>query len=486
MRRLHKLCVVIPGPTFDAVREQIAQAGSTADLLEFRLDLFDFPLDTLEGLIRSLSLPYIFTLRSRKQGGKFSGTEKERLDLLWKLSRLGPDYIDLELDMPSSYFSEHTEQFPKIKIICSWHSHEGTPADLPAIYKKMRQRSAHVYKLSTMSHRVTDSLRMLELVKANGREGGPLLCGMCMGEYGYLTRVLGPVFGNYITFASLEKTLESAPGQVCVKELLEIYNHRTLNKQTKIFGLIGNPVTQSQSHITHNATFRKLGLDAVYVKMHVQPDELKAVVDHARSIGFQGLSVTIPYKEDVLAFLSEAIPNPSCNTLKFCDGRILGFNTDGKAVLELIEQKTRIAGKRVVILGAGGTAKAIAYELHQGGAHCMILNRSVDKARALAVAVNGVAYALDEFPKIAGQGYDILINATSVGMEKDMDCCIDERFVLPHRIVIDVVSRSQETALVKAAKKRQCVTINGSEMFDLQGAKQLEHWFGPLLPYANF
>jgi 3-dehydroquinate dehydratase/shikimate dehydrogenase len=291
-----------------------------------------------------------------------------------------------------------------------------------------------------------------------------------MGEPGKFARVLGPVMGNVIDFARPDLEEQSAPGQLAISELVDVYHYPDLNRETAIYGLIGNPVVNSPGHLYHNGVFRSRSLNAVYVKMEVGPEELSDFILLAKKMGIRGLSVTAPLKEKIIPFLDGIDPGAekigAINTLLFKEGQILGTNTDGCGALDAMEKKISVNGRRVVVLGAGGVARAIAFEARARGAELMILNRTVERAEELAGVLGCRAGRLDEMPS----DYDIIINCSSGPMP------IDAKKMRPQVLAMDVMCFPKETAFLKEAQKRGCQIVYGEEMYVNQAAGQSRFW----------
>lgn len=467
------ICIVIMGPTLEEAKRQILQAVHYADVLELRLDHIDFlTLEDVTALVEFSLFPVVFTLRKTPQM-----EEEARQQMLKKLVKLKPAYIDLEYDLPLSFFEEIRNEEPEVKIICSYHNLEHTPPDLDSIYLKLKEKPADIYKISAMANSILDSIRMLKWLDANRSEKS---IGICMGELGQVTRILGPVYGSCWTYASLEDGLASAPGQLNARTLLKFYRYKTLNSETQVYGLIGDPISQSPSHYTHNIVMGELGVNAVYVKFRVKPDELGSFMNGARLLGWKGFSVTIPHKENVMEYLSvteaDIVKVGAINTLAFTSEGILGMNSDRKGALDVLENKIAVKDKKIVLLGAGGSAKAIAFEAKKRGAHLVILNRTAARAEELATEVNARYGSLDQFPQIANEGYDVLINCTSVGKEGTSP--VLAQALLPGRVVMDIIITPKITPLLEAAKEKECSLVYGLEMFLQQASWQFLFWFG--------
>lgn len=472
------LCASITGPTLVDVRRQITQVRPHVDLIELRLDLFDFSDEaTLVNLRKEFSVPMIFTLRSSSQGGAYAGSEEQRQEDLLRLAAIKPEYLDLESHVPLNFHLKIAQKYPESKLICSYHDFTKTPEHFEALYRELKKRPAALYKLAFMAASSSDALKLLCWAKNAGND----IIAISMGLSGQISRILGPVAGSKITYACVEEDQQTAPGQLSARVLRQLYRYGAIDKRTQIYGLIGNPVEHSRGHLTHNALMETAGVNAVYVKMPVTAEELPAFLHYAKHLPFAGLSVTMPLKETVVDYLDdmgdEAKLIGSVNTLVIDNGHITGYNTDGIGALNAIEKLCSVKGKRVVLIGAGGTAKAIAYEAVKRGAALTILNRDEGKAVALARRLHCKGAGLEAMLTCFNEGYDILINSTPV------DLAIDLAYVIPGTLFMDVKSRPQETVLLDHARTIGCSIVPGLAMFIEQAVGQFQLWFkGALSP----
>lgn len=434
--------------------------------IELRLDLFHhIDIECVNGFLQNSANPVMLTVRKISQGGEFQGNESERETLIKELLALEPPFFDLEYDMNPQFLQEVIKNHPKTKIILSYHNFQRVPTDLSQIYSIMREYAVYGYKIAVMTHSTNDALNMLLLVKKH-----PKTSAICMGEQGRFARILGPISGNFIGYASVHSEEKTGPGQLTVSELIDIYRYLSLNKESSIYGLIGNPVEKSPGHLYHNEVFRKRGMNAVYVKMIVKPEELSEFISLAKEIGIRGLSVTMPLKEKILPFLDEIEPAAqqigAVNTLLFKNGKVIGANTDGIGALDAIEKRGLVRGKKIVLLGAGGAARGIAYEAKVRGADVLVLNRTVQRAKELAADLGCEAGSLDEVPN----DYDILINCSPDSMP------IDPKKIRADTMAMDVVYFPRETDFLKAAVLKRCQIVYGEEMFLNQAARQTAFW----------
>lgn len=263
----------------------------------------------------------------------------------------------------------------------------------------------------------------------------------------------------------------------------------------KLFALIGDPVEQSLSPAMHNAAFQTLGLKCAYIALRVPKPMLADAIASVRALGIAGLNVTIPHKIDIVGLLDELDKFASLvgavNTVKNDGGKFIGFNTDGEGALRALQGKIgSVRGKEVVLLGAGGAARAIAFSLARAGAKLTIANRTVPRARALAstieqklgINVEVTSLSRAELTK-ALKNACVLINATSVGMYPKTEKTL-VRASMMHRglVVFDIVYEPLQTKLLREARRAGGETIDGLGMLAHQGALAFEIWTGKRAP----
>ncbi len=262
----------------------------------------------------------------------------------------------------------------------------------------------------------------------------------------------------------------------------------TVNGKTRVCAIIGDPVEHSLSPVMHNAAFKKLGLNLVYVAFTVTPTELKTAVLGAKSLGLQGLNVTMPHKNAVISHLdavdSTAKSIGAVNTVLNNQGKLIGYNTDGSgAMIALQENGVYPEEKKMVLLGAGGAAKAIAYQAAQDVEELVILNRTPEKAKKLAEALKSFGAKVkagtlsSEVLKQELPTTDILVNATSAGMHPDVDSSpVPSDLLHSDLSVMDIIYNPLETRLLKDAKSAGAKVVSGIEMLLYQGAVAFEIW----------
>ncbi len=479
-----QLCISLGEAVPSKLLEHIQRAAQWADIIEIRLDkMAEVKVEFLKELQQRSPCPLILTMRKATHGGSFYGTEQVRFDFLRSiLQHFQPDFMDLEADTPESFIKELQELSPHTQWIISWHDQKETPTDLERLYQLVSRYPATYYKIVTFAQTTTDALRMLNFSsKYNHKERK--LCGLCMGEYGQVTRLLGPIIGHPFTFAALERGKETAPGQMTAEDLMNIYRFREINRNTQLLGLIGRPVDKSSSHLTHNAVFHQLCLNAVYVKFHLEDQELPAFLKEIQRLPIRGLSVTMPFKEKVLEWLDGSHELAACNTLVWTMHGLKGYNTDGIGALKALGFSSSLNREKMVILGAGGTAKAIAQAARKRGIPLAILNRTVERAQQIAQPLDAKWGTLDQLPHLSQTDYTCLVQATSVGMAPATEeTPVPAEWIAKEVSVLDVISNPPETRLLRDIRKRGGRAISGRELFIHQAVEQFVCWFGDEIP----
>lgn len=265
----------------------------------------------------------------------------------------------------------------------------------------------------------------------------------------------------------------------------ELLTHMNINSKTMLCCIIGNPVEHSLSPTMHNAAYKKLGLNFIYVAFKVT--DIKNVVLGIKSLGIKGVSVTVPHKVTVMPFLDKiddlAKQIGAVNTIVNEDGKLFGYNTDAIGAIKALEEVTSLLNKKVVLLGAGGAARAIAFGLKQKDARVTILNRTIANAKELAQKINSDYGSLLDIKKI--QDAEIVINATTTGMSPKIDeTIVTEDYLNKNQIIFDIVYNPKETMLLKLAKKKGCKVIYGYKMLLYQAISQFELFTKKSAPIA--
>ena len=457
-------------------------AEQKAELVELRVDWLRKRPD-IGRLLKDRPTPVVITCRRPEDRGRWSGTEDQRQAALREAIVGGAEYVDIEEDIAQS-IPRHGET----KRIVSYHNFDETPLELKDIYKRMTKCDPDIIKIVTMANRPADNVRVLEMIK----NADIPTVGFCMGEFGTVSRILCGRFGAPFTYAGFSREREMAPGQLTFAETRNLYRFNKITKDTRVFGVIGDPIAHSQSPLIHNASFRKIGFDGVYLPLRITADHLKETLREFEKLGIEGYSVTIPHKEAALEFSDtpdiQADLIGASNTLYRKDNNWNATNTDYDAIIETIStaleespvQTPDLAGKRVLILGAGGVARAAVCAMQQQGASVTIANRTRARAKELAEELGCLASV---WANRGAEGCDILINCTSVGMHPNVDeSPYEQHWLSDNMLVFDTVYTPENTLLLKHAKARGCATASGIQMFVRQAARQFELFTGSDAP----
>lgn len=568
------LCVPIMVREIDAALADCAEAKRLgAEIAEYRIDQVfsggsegaetddvDATIETAEilRLIRSSPLPCIITCRPTFEGGLYDGDDASRISLYEHLGSQAdgghpPRYIDIELATLTRSANirqkvllavDHPGQMRGLEtgLILSMHDFERRPADLTRRFLAMQaEPAAKVLKVAFRARSLRDNLELFDLIRESDR---PTIA-LGMGEFGLMSRVLAPKFGAFLTFASLRDASATAPGQPTITEILQRYRFRSINKSTRVYGIIGWPVGHSLSPLIHNAGFESVGHNGVYLPLPIASDSeargssapesgnyesFKATVleliDHD-GLDFSGASVTIPHKGNLVRLAREmgesrnwfltpaAAAIGAANTLAITRDtagkptRIAVDNTDAPAITECIRESAAVrgmaqgtqglAGRAVAILGAGGVARAAAYACAAAGASVTIYARNPQQAESLASDLT--AALSDTNTRMNAAPWDdrhhaaatIFINCTPVGMNGGPapDASPIEPSALAgcnpaNAIYFDTVYNPIRTPMLELAADAGATIIDGASMFVRQGAMQFTMWTGKPAPVAMF
>jgi 3-dehydroquinate dehydratase/shikimate dehydrogenase len=303
-----------------------------------------------------------------------------------------------------------------------------------------------------------------------------------MGDVALPARFLALRGRNKFAYAPVENS--TAPGQISLDEMKRIYRADRFDVKTRVYGVIGDPIAHSLSPAMHNAGFAARRMNAVYLPFLTR--DLRDFVDSVEPLGIKGFSVTLPHKERILRFLHRCDPLAekigAVNTVEVrSGGKLHGYNTDCVGVLQTLERRIKLRGSRVLIVGAGGAARAVAFALGQADAAVFVTARRYERAKHLAQAVGGEAV---ERATLRHAAFDAIVNATPVGMHPSVASSPLKSDELNCRLVFDIIYRPQTTKLLQMAARRGIQTVSGVEMFVAQGAAQWTIWTGEQAPVA--
>ena len=483
------ICVTIGRGRHSSLAEEwTAAAKAGVDLVELRIDCLRRDPD-LKRILKDRPTPMVFTIRRGVDGGLWRGNEEKRQQLLREAIALGVDYVDLEQDI-----ADKIRRFGKTKRIISYHNLKTTPVDVADVAEKCEELDPDIVKVATTASTLAEASRVLHL----GVTGKFPTVPIAMGEIGIFTRILGAKFGAPFTYAGFNPERVFAPGMQPFAVLKKDYLYNQIDSKTEVYGVLGDPIEQSLSPAIHNPAFRALGLNKVLVPFLVPNGELESFFRELMWLEIKGCSVTIPHKETLVPLLQQkegAVERTgSCNTIVIDgDGRRVGYNTDYRAAMDALEtgmggqegaeaeESSHLIDKQVLILGAGGVARSIAFGLMRRGAHLTITNRHDERATSLAEEVGCRMVTWSQRATVIA---DVMVNCTPVGMHPGVDDTPLPPSAFPRTgiVVFDTVYHPEHTMLLKLARERQAVTISGVDMFLRQAALQFKIYTGKDAP----
>jgi len=479
-----QICVVIGRTRHKMMQIEIQEAAKRgATLIELRLDFLAKAPD-FKRLLAEKPCPMIATVRRPEDGGRWAGSESERLMLLRQAIVAGFDWVDLETDVIDS-----VRRYGNVKRIVSYHNLRETPPELETIFQQMCGQDADLLKVAVTAHDPADNLRVLDLVR---RAPKPTIA-LCLGDLGMPSRILGARYGAPYTYAAFNKERGLAPGLPSFEDLKKVYCYSQVNRETAVYGVIGDPVAHSLSPLIHNKALRELGINAVYLPFRVPRGELPNFLKAFEQLGVGGYSVTIPHKEAAATVADrkdDAVTRiQAANTLVWNENGWSASNTDAQAALASLEANlpptpdgtpVSLHNRSVLLLGAGGVARAVAHALAKNVASLTIANRTPERAFKLAAEVD--CRAVDWVARHSVL-CDLLINCTPVGMHPNLDDSpIHHSFLKPGMMVFETIYTPETTLLVKEARTRGCHVLTGVDMFVRQAALQFTLFTGKEAP----
>ncbi len=471
------ICLTLSGPTIEQNLREFRDNRLYIDICELRLDLLTPEEQKKASLFPSLvDLPVILTCRRSSDGGKCTLTERSRRALIIKTLDCGSfSYVDIEDDVKKNDV-ENAAREKGVKIIRSYHDFERVPEDIFSHIMSLSKRG-DIAKIAVTPHSVQDLLTLFR-INVELKDIPKIVIGM--GDWGVCTRILYRKMGSILTFGSSVSKKEIAPGMISVRELKELYRADRVDERTGIYGVVGNPVMHSLSPQIHNPGFHAINYNAVYVPF--LSDSIRSFMILAETLRMRGFSVTVPFKVDVLKYLGnitrEVKQIGSCNTVIRVPNMWKGTNTDYYGFLAPIEddiEKGRI--KKALVIGAGGASDAICWALTNRGVKVVILNRTVDRARRLALKNNAQYDSLENASKYEGWA-DLIVQATKVGLSSEKDNPVPGFEFTGSEIAYDIVYEPRKTAFLKAAEKKGCSLRYGLDMLLSQGKLQFEAFTG--------
>ncbi len=369
--RLPRLCVAVQGATPAELMACAEGVLKDARFLEFRLDLLAKPASGIaplkDFLNRHRDVQAIATCRRTPNGGHFVGSLTSELEILLKAAEAGCQIVDLEVESAEHAGKAQLARFraalraASTALLVSFHDFNRTKG-LDEAAARIRAFEPDYVKVVSTARSLADNLAVLRMIENQSLNAH--VVGIAMGEEGLVSRVLGPREGAAFTFASAGDGAETAPGQASVRALIDLYRVEQLDQATRIFGVAGNPISHSLSPLMHSTAFKRENVNAIMLPLKVK--SLSDLLTLTRDLPLSGVAVTMPLKQEVLPHLANMDPLTACigacNTLRTgADGKLYGFNTDVAGVIRPLEKRMRIKGSRILVLGAGGAARAAVF-----------------------------------------------------------------------------------------------------------------------------
>jgi len=475
-----RICAVVATARAHDFRALVEKAVRESPTVELRLDWLANDKERHSALqwlkrVRSNQTVFIATCRRRRGGGEFVGSALEELFWLMKAKEAGCQWCDLEIEtlreLPEKSVAGYA--IPP-KVLLSIHDFRRTPKLLP-VAQIPRAGGVDAVKVAAMSRSLGDSLRVLRLA-----HGSRQVVAIPMGEIGLPGRILALRAGGALVYAPVAEA--TAPGQVPLDELRDLYRAHQLTTKSTVFGVIGNPIGHSLSPLLHNTGYLAAQKDAVLLPFLVE--SLGEFVKAIPGFGVRGFSVTLPHKTAIFRYLDDCDPLAeeigAVNTVTVMrNGRLAGRNTDYIGIVRALEAAMTLKGSRVLLYGAGGAARAAAFAVSKAGGEVVVCTRREAAARQLARAVHGGVVRRAALRK---EKFDAILNATPIGMHphsEDSPLAFDE---LNSSLVMDLIYRPLQTKLLRMAAKKRIHTVSGVEMFLAQGIAQWQHWMGSRAP----
>ena len=477
-----KICAVVAGPKAESMHRQLARALRETRTIELRLDWLASDreitrfLKRLVGAKPRTAAILIATCRRREAGGRYRGSIAKQLVHLSEAVRAGCAWYDLEIESSSKCPAELLEvMLGDGHELRSAHFFRGMPKHLEGVVAGLKRGRPDAIKVAAQCESLAESLKLARLGRRQRR-----IVAMPMGEVALPARFLAIRERGRFVYAPVENA--TAPGQISLEDMKNIYRADDFGPRTEVYGVIGEPIGHSLSPQMQNAGFAARRINAVYLPFLVH--ELGDFLGALEELRIRGFSVTIPHKERMVRHLDGCDPLAAkigaVNTVVVRGGgELYGYNTDYVSVLRALAPRIPLRGSRVLIAGAGGAARAVAFALAEAGAAVCVYARRSEKAQSLARAVDGEAIARG---RLRHEFFDAIVNATPVGMYPNEGQSPLEARELNCRVVFDTIYRPRRTKLLELGERRGIETVSGVEMFIVQGAAQWEIWTGERAP----
>ncbi len=464
------VCAVIAEKTSSQMVHSSFQAfGLGADLVELRVDFLEEEFFIGE-ILKNINGPALVTIRRKIDGGLWDKDEQSRIKILQQAQQFGAHAIDVESDC----FQNFSKSGECLRVL-SYHNFAQTPNDIDVLHKSFEAHRPEIVKVACFANHNSDSVRILDLY----RNANLPLIAFCMGTIGFPSRVLALTKKNSPwMYTNFSDNFVNAPGIPVFKDVRSIYDIKSLSHETKVFGVMGDPIGHSLSPAIHNASYKALGYPGVYLPFHISPSDFSSAIEAYEAIPVLGFSVTIPHKEKAFGFAttsSDLVKQiGAANTLVKAGNGFHAENTDATGIIAAIKNKLgdTLDKREALVLGAGGVSRAAVFALKKAGCNVKVCNRSSDRAVKLASDAGVQVVSWDQRHDFKS---GLLVNCTSVGMHPyeddspwDLNC-----FTKDH-IAFDTVYNPIETCFLRGAEQAGAIVVDGVEMFVCQAAEQFK------------
>ena len=493
------ICMTLTGKTLEENRQLVNKYYKTLDLVELRVDYLTEDDQLFARRFPSMiHVPCILTIRRDIDGGLFNGSEFSRTCLFSRALAFADQdkaknfaYVDFEDDFHIPSLQDAAMAFG-VKIIRSLHNIEEPVYNIRERCNEMRKTGYEIPKIAFRPKKLSD---VANLFKEGEQmtEYEHILCAM--GPEGLPSRILAAHTNSFLTYVTPEELISNTQelGHIDPVTLTSLYNFRSINKNTRLFGITGWPLYKVSGPEIHNSGFKKAGINAVY--MPIRSQLVSEALTFAEQIGIEGLSITNPHKESVMYYLNEQSPEVvqigACNTVIYRNKKWIGYNTNAYGFRRALEEflgPVRIKRKKVAIIGAGGTAKAVAFVLKQMGARVCIFNRTISHAKQIAERYGFEYCSLEpDCAPILDEYSNLIVQTTSVGTSKEIkqgnqqnepNDPISFYNFRGNEILFDILYRPAITPVMKRASLAGCRVSNGYKMLEYQAYAQFKLFTG--------
>jgi len=475
-----KVCAVVAALDAVSMRKQLRRALQATRTIELRLDWLSDDAEIARFLkylaTHSTKATLIATCRRREAGGRYQGTIAKQLVHLAEAIRAGCAWYDFEIETLRKCPRELVDVvLGDGKQLASAHFFSGMPNSLRRVAAELTARQPDAIKIAAQCDSLAEARTLLDFGRRHRK-----VVAIPMGDVALPARLLALRAKRAFAYAPVENA--TAPGQISLDEMKRVYRAHRIDARTRVYGVVGNPIGHSLSPAMQNAGFAARRMNAVYLPFLVR--ELRDFLSSIEPLGMAGFSVTLPHKERILDELDGCDPLAqkigAVNTVIVRGGgRLYGYNTDYVGVLQSLERRMPLRGSRVLIIGAGGAARAVAFALTEAGSAVCVWARRAARAKSLARAVGGEAVVRW---RLGREFFDAIVNATPVGMYPHGGKSPLDAHELNCRLVFDTIYRPRKTRLLEMAEGRGIDTVSGVEMFLAQGAAQWQIWTGERAP----